>query len=222
MQNLSECPIVCADGGANLLYDTTKQLVLPKEGKGSTNLGKWIPSHIVGDLDSLRPDVRRWYEARGTTIVEDASIDTHDFQKSLITATGLRAEVELPTVVLGGHGGRMDQTLGNLNTLYSWAERGHSIYWLEEKNAVLALQAGKHHINIDASHEGPSCGLIPIGKPVASVSTDGLKWNLTSQELAFGKDGLVSTSNCIVEQVVSVEVSHPLIWTCELRYGPMT
>lgn len=217
VDSTTNCPIVCADGGANLLYDTTKSYRDNSEEGRSRGLEEWIPSHIVGDLDSLRPEVQQWYEARGTKIVRDENENMHDFEKSLIAASDLRAESELPTVVLGGHGGRMDQTLGNLNTLYSWAERKHTLYWLEEKNVVLALHEGKHHINIDASSEGPSCGLVPIGKPVASVSTDGLKWNLNSQKLAFGKDGLVSTSNCIVEQVVIVEISDPLIWTCELR-----
>lgn len=177
----------------------------------------FIPSHIVGDLDSLRPEVRNWFEAKGTVVLQDSSENSHDFQKSLEVAAHVRAEDELPTVVLGGYGGRMDQTLGNLNTLYSWSEGGHAIYWLETTNVVLSLGAGKHHINIDASREGPKCGLIPIGKPVTCVSTGGLKWNLNAQELAFGKDGLVSSSNEIVEQVITVETSSPLLWTCELR-----
>lgn len=215
--NLGSCPVICADGGANLLYDTTKALRMRNEDSGTTKPEEWIPSHIVGDLDSLRPEVQHWYEVRGATVVRDASVNSHDFQKSLDVAAQLRKESELPTVVLGGYGGRMDQTLGNLNTLYSWAERGHAVYWLEKTNVVLSLNAGKHHINIDASREGPSCGLVPIGKPVQSVSTQGLKWNLDAHELSFGKDGLVSTSNEIVEQVVIVETSNPLLWTCELR-----
>lgn len=210
-------PVICADGGANLLYDTTKEALIQSESGDVTKQQDWIPTHIAGDLDSLRPEVRRWYESRGTQVVQDESVNSHDFQKSLDLAELIRTETELPTVVVGGHCGRMDQTLGNLNTLYSWAERGHAVYWLEKSNVVLALSAGKHHINIDASREGPSCGLVPIGKPVISVSTEGLKWNLDGQELSFGKDGLVSTSNAILEPVVVVETSSPLLWTCELR-----
>lgn len=210
-------PIICADGGANLLYETTKEALVQSESSDVKKQQEWIPTHIAGDLDSLRPEVRRWYETQGTRVVQDESVNSHDFQKSLDLAEQTRAEMELPTVVVGGHGGRMDQTLGNLNTLYSWAERDHAVYWLEKSNAILALSAGKHHIHIDASREGPSCGLIPIGKPVSSVSTEGLKWNLDEQELSFGKDGLVSTSNEILEPVVVVETSSPLLWTCELR-----
>ena len=37
--------------------------------------------------------------------------------------------------------------------------------------------------------EGLTCGLLPIGGRVDSVTTTGLKWDLTSQALEFG--GLV-------------------------------
>ena len=43
---------ICADGGANRLYDCAPS---------SNDRSKYIPHAIVGDLDSLRPEVRQFY-----------------------------------------------------------------------------------------------------------------------------------------------------------------
>ena len=48
-----KCEIkVCADGGANRLYDSLSD----------GDRGDYIPQYIVGDLDSLRSEVRHFYE----------------------------------------------------------------------------------------------------------------------------------------------------------------
>ena len=47
-----------------------------------------------------------------------------------------------------------------------------------------------------------------------SVSTSGLRWNISGQRMEWG--GLVSTSNEIDGEVVEVSTSHTLLWTCSL------
>lgn len=202
---------MCADGGANLLYESTVERVATDEET------RRVPSEIVGDLDSVRQSVLDYYKALGTRITKDQSENSNDFHKALMVAKLLREEQVFPTIVIGGTGGRVDQTLGNLNTMYMEAEDGHEVFWLDAHNATLILPPGQHYISIDASREGPTCGLIPVGCPVDSVSTEGLRWNLDGQRLAFGKNGLVSTSNHITEATVHINTSHPLVWTVELH-----
>ena len=63
--------------------------------------------------------------------------------------------------------------------------------------------------------EGPTCGLIPLGGRCETVYTTGLKWNLDGDmPLEFG--GLVSSSNRVVDGVVTVQSSSPLIFTTEI------
>ena len=67
--------------------------------------------------------------------------------------------------------------------------------------------------------DGPTCGLIPIGNKCDTIKTKGLEWNLNGDRaLEFG--GLVSTSNRIVEEVVTIEPSHPVVFTAEVLSGP--
>jgi thiamine pyrophosphokinase len=76
---------------------------------------------------------------------------------------------------------------------------------------------GEHHIHIDHSLLGLTCGLLPVGIDETVLSTKGLEWNLTDQSSSF--DGLVSTSNHLVpgQDEVWIKTSKPIWWTAELR-----
>ncbi|CAI7568424.1 unnamed protein product [Penicillium pancosmium] len=116
--------IICADGGANRLYDMLKH-----HGKESTIL----PDRIMGDLDSLKPAVKEHYEKLGIPINKDPDQYSTDFTKCLkylnehaseiITsprkqAKNLNANSTLEIVILGGLGGRVDQAFSQIHHLY--------------------------------------------------------------------------------------------------------
>ena len=64
--------------------------------------------------------------------------------------------------------------------------------------------------------EGPTCGLVPMGSKVDSITTSGLKWNLENSETEFG--GLLSTSNHVVGDngMITVETTQPIFFTAEV------
>ena len=74
---------VCADGGANHLYDATTSGTL-NSSSNENNIDKFIPDMITGDLDSIRPDVRAYYEEKGVPIVRVEDQNYHDLEKSLM------------------------------------------------------------------------------------------------------------------------------------------
>ena len=60
---------VCADGGANFLYEERKD-------------GLKVPDVIKGDLDSVRADVLRYYKDEcGVKIIKDEDQNANDFTK---------------------------------------------------------------------------------------------------------------------------------------------
>jgi thiamine pyrophosphokinase len=138
------------------------------------------------------------------------------------------------TLIYGGFGGRFDQEMGCINALYVWGKKqsfkhiSMALYGEETCAFVLPEMPKTNEVRIrfpngDSTDwngqttvgEGPTCGLIPLGGRCETVYTTGLKWNLDGDmPLEFG--GLVSSSNRVVDGVVTVQSSSPLIFTTEI------
>ncbi|KAH8423640.1 thiamine diphosphokinase [Aspergillus melleus] len=135
------CITVCADGGANHYYDLMK-----RQGREALDL----PSLIIGDLDSISPDVRSHYTDLGVSVIEDRDQYSTDFTKCLnylrshaheivgrgsdtttstaiapsseSTGPGSRTTPVLNTLILGGLGGRVDQAFSQIHHLYTMTQ----------------------------------------------------------------------------------------------------
>lgn len=218
---------VCADGGANRLYDSFD--ADPPEDRA-----RFVPDVIVGDLDSLRPEVAAYYKGLGAEVKVRADQDHNDFEKCLVE---VEARLSAPpedageteardsdtsnacpaTVVgLGAFGGRFDHEMAGMSLLHSYTSRFRRLVLMGAGNVAFLLEPGLSHVvEPDERFEGPTIGLIPIGGACRSVTTEGLKWNLEGGSLEFGV--LVSSSNCVVAKEVRVTTDAPLVWTAEFK-----
>lgn len=218
---------VCADGGANRLHDATNE---------------YIPNAIRGDLDSLRQDVRDYYEERGTSVEQDNDQNNNDLDKSLQLVHSKRDEIWQTdedtwsgrVCIYGAFGGRFDQEMGCIQALFKWSDAFHNKLFLVDDNTIAFLlppvvrneirlpfygeSPANENIPGNLVGEGPTCGLIPIGHRCEFVHTTGLKWNL-NRDVALEFGGMVSTSNRAMDEVVTVQASHPLVFTAEMTAG---
>ncbi|KAL5340343.1 thiamine pyrophosphokinase [Aspergillus crustosus] len=143
--------IVCADGGANRFFEWAKS-----RGEESTD----IPNTIIGDLDSIRPEVRSHYANLGVTIIEDDDQYSTDLTKSLRYLREHEKEIALSsslalsstqqdskpalenqehheplsTLILGGLGGRVDQAFSQI----------HHLYLMNQENSNHASEKGEN------------------------------------------------------------------------------
>lgn len=154
---------VCADGGANRLHDCFLD----------AERAQFVPTFIVGDLDSLRADVRRYYELKGTVVIPQYSEYSSDLMKALKVVMldrgagrdllrgpvpeedGLSellaqypADPDYTVYLAGGIGGRFDQTFQLVNQLYALhaAYPGLRLFFFLPSDVVFLLGKGTSYV----------------------------------------------------------------------------
>lgn len=207
---------LCADGGANRVYDELPQL-FPHEDPSDIRR-RYKPDLIKGDMDSIRKEVMDFYASLGTKVVDEShDQDTTDLHKCVAYIRDCTPNLEksnLRILVAGALGGRFDHEAGNINVLYRFSDI-RIILLSDDCHIQLLPKTHRHDIYIQSSVEGPHCGLIPIGMPSGSTSTTGLQWDLDNTETRFG--GLVSTSNIVKGEKVTVRSDSDLLWTISIK-----
>ncbi|WVW86304.1 thiamine pyrophosphokinase [Kwoniella bestiolae CBS 10118] len=141
---------LCADGGANRLYDVDNDKI-------------YLPDIIKGDFDSIREDVRSYYTSRGVKVIQDKDEYSTDLMKCI-------AEVpeDYSLVLLGGLSGRVDQTVHTMSLLH---KLHREVYVLDGESFAWLLREIDHHTM------GQTCGILPVGIDSARVKTKWLKWD---------------------------------------------
>lgn len=178
---------------------------------------------IVGDLDSLTPESRTYFESRNTAIVHYPDQQYTDFGKAI---KHVRAASAAPTDIaaVGGLGGRVDQGISQLHHLYAFQpgtgyDRGR-IYLVSEESVTVLLKTGRHVIHVREGEGddvfGKHVGILPIREP-SVITTRGLEWDVEGWETEIG--GLLSTSNHVLPEtrVVEVETSKDVLFTIALK-----
>ncbi|KAI3890976.1 hypothetical protein MKW92_047287 [Papaver armeniacum] len=208
--------VLCADGGANRLFDEMPHLFPQQDPVQVRNIYK--PDVIKGDMDSIRTEVKDFYANLGSQIVDESqdqdTTDLHKCVSFILEDSTVGKSDDLCILVAGALGGRFDHEMGNINVLCLFSNI--RIVLLSDDCLIQLLpMTHRHEIGILESVEGPHCGLFPIGTASAIATTTGLKWDLTDTEMKFG--GLISTSNIAREEKITVQSDSHLLWTIEIR-----
>lgn len=117
---------MCADGGANRLFDELPSMV--SDIAATETRDGFVPDTIIGDMDSIRDEVKAFYIARNARIVDlSADQDSTDLKKCIRDILAREKAAMRPrdgdvitVVVVGALGGRLDHELANLSILYEY------------------------------------------------------------------------------------------------------
>jgi len=167
--------LLAADGGANHLARIGLR-----------------PEAVVGDMDSIRPGVRRWVGE--SHVIHRADQDTTDLHKTLAYAIDERGAERVTVLALLG--GRVDHSLENLALLTRWSARAEIDAWDGTTRVVPVTN------ELELSLEpGQTVSLIPMGR-CEGVRTAGLKWPLSGEALDLRER--TGVSNLVTERSVRI------------------
>lgn len=167
---LSLAPVlVAADGGANGLCASGR-----------------VPERVIGDLDSLDPDLR---DRLGARVVHVADQDSTDFDKCL-------SRISAPFVIgLGFDGGRLDHTLAAMTSLVRHG-KARVVLFCAEDICFLAPP----RISLDLK-PGARVSVFPMVSVTGRSA--GLRWPI--EGLEFSPSTTIGTSNQAGQARVDLE-----------------
>jgi len=175
--------IFCADGGA--VHAATLGLT---------------PDVIIGDLDSLPPDLAAQMTARG---VEIQRHPRHKDQTDLELAFDLAAARQPDEIMLvTALGGRLDQMLGNILLLTRPAYAPIRLTLADGPQRAVLLRSGDR-LTI-AGQSGDTLSLIPLTPTVTGVSLSGVGWPLQQATLSLGSTWSISNQMTGPEAVAQI------------------
>lgn len=170
--------ISCADGGANIAFKF-----------------KILPHFIIGDLDSIKPKIKSFFERKNVEIFQDSDPNSTDIEKSIkfLISRGVN-HIDIVSAV----GDRLDHNIGNLSALVNYHDKA-KLRIIGEDIEIFFVK-GKLSFE---SERGESISLIPLCSKAYGVKTKGLKYKLNNETLTFSGRGI---SNIATGRKVSIEV----------------
>lgn len=177
---------------------------------GAQHAASWRlrPDLIVGDMDSVDPDLLARFEAEGTRVVRYP-------REKLETDGGLAVDAALDwgadvVVLVGSAGGRLDFAMTNAALLLRVLARGRAVRAIEKTGRMWGV-VGSDPIEV-AVPRGTVVSFVPLNDRVEGLRIQGVRWPLPrSSDPAAGatvtRDAPYTVSNEALGGIVRVSVS---------------
>ncbi len=167
------------------------------------------PALVIGDLDSLQPDLRRRLQAQGTAFLPfPTDKDATDLELALRHAA---AQGAAEALVFGAVGSRWDQTLANLLLPCLEDLAGLRVTFRDGPQSACLLRGGERRTFY--GRPGDTLSLLPLRGDAVGITTEGLRYPLQEGTLRFGASHGVS--NELTASVATVRLRQGLLF-CNL------
>lgn len=164
-----------------------------------------LPNFIIGDMDSVSPELLKRY-SHVPTEVHSCEKDETDLELALKKINHLETR---KITLFGAMGGRVDHTLFNLHLIRRYPrkvfiETGNELIFAFEREADIECEIGQ------------TVSFIPMGGPVTGISSQGLKWEL--EKAAFNKD-YMSISNICLKSKIRIKIEQGDLLCCLQKFS---
>lgn len=180
--------VVAADGGSRIAHHFN------------------LPIHtIIGDMDSVSSDMLNALVVEGTQVRRFPP--EKDFTDLELALTYVVEELNIRSIsIVGGLGGRIDQTLANIYLLSLPILSTCDVYMVAGKQSLRLLTSGQYVIS---GASGDTISLIPIGGSVKGIYTENLYYPLRNETLYFGPARGIS--NVMEDEKASISIREGML-----------
>lgn len=183
IENIKPDYVIGVDSGLNFLYRN-----------------QVVPTHIVGDFDSVSPEVIAYYKSRADIPIREFN-PVKDATDTEI-AVRLAAELGVKELwLLGATGTRLDHVMANIQILKIAFDYGIKAYLLDEYNRI-SLWDKEIHLRW-AERFGKYFSLFSFGGEVEDVSIEGAKYPLSHYRMSPYESRCVSNEYQDEEVVIT-------------------
>ena len=165
-----------------------------------------VPQYILGDFDSIDKEVLEYYEKQ-----QEIPVKRYKPEKDATdTRIGLELALKLGSsriFMLGATGGRLDQYMGNLQSLIVPLKQGAQGWILDSQNALTVLDK-RTEIRKEEQF-GKYISFFSMGNEVKGITLTGFKYPLTDYTMT--NDDGIGVSNEIQEDVAAVDFKEGLV-----------
>lgn len=171
-----------------------------------------IPTHIVGDFDSLDVDILPEYESRPEVTIRryNPVKDSTDTEIAITLCTTLEVDT---VVILGATGSRIDHVLGNIQCLNILQRAGIKGYILDEHNRISLVEPQTALSREDAF--GDYFSLFPLDGEVENFCLSGAKYPLVNHTLTPYNS--LCVSNEYADETVRIQYERGTVLMVESR-----
>ncbi len=175
-----------------------------------------VPTAVVGDFDTVRPEILERYRRRaGEEILWDVhkpEKDETDTELAISTAMRLGCT---RLVILGATGGRLDHELSNIHLLKLCLDAGVDAALYDRQNRISLLERGRI-FHRDAVY-GKYVSFIPLTERVRGIWLTGFRYPLSGKNIAIGREAGLCVSNEIVDETAEIRVGEGILICVESR-----
>lgn len=173
-----------------------------------------LPTHIVGDFDTAKPELVAFYRAKPKIEIRTFNPvkDSTDTQIAIELALELRSS---SIVILGGTGTRLDHVLGNIQSLMLAKKAGAQCLLLDAHNRIRLI--GEETILRKEEQFGTYISLLPLTTEVTGVDLIGFKYPLTDHTFTSTGSAGFGVSNEIVEEEARIRMKEGIFVMIESR-----
>ncbi len=195
MKNMYGQNIIVCDRGLEALYKL-----------------KIIPNHVVGDFDSVSPEILEFYKKQSQIIFHTYHPEKDNTDTDIALKLAIRLKSSKITI-MGALGKRMDHAIANIHILKDALEANISCQIIDVHNRIYLINK---EITLEKDKiYGKYVSLIPLTSEVEGITLTGFKYPLENYTLPIGTS--LGISNEIIEDRAHVEMKKGILIVIESR-----